>query len=154
MGSSVVVVAIGQYRYKRLKLNDFQPPPLTEMKELDPLENRDLKRLQLFVYLIPVIGFFPSLWTLYRRQGTREQQAVSRLSVTLAFSWLLGYILLSTGGQISEFWTLRLLIMNTMLTSGYFVVSVGLMVRLWQRKQPRLPGISRVAEGTVRKHLS
>ena len=124
------------------------------MKELDPLENRDLKRLQLFVYLIPVIGFFPSLWTLYRRQGTREQQAVSRLSVTLAFSWLLGYILLSTGGQISEFWTLRLLIMNTMLTSGYFVVSVGLMVRLWQRKQPRLPGISRVAEGTVRKHLS
>lgn len=154
MGSSVVVVAIGQYRYKRLKLNDFQPPSLTEMKELDPLENRDLKRLQLFVYLIPVIGFFPSLWTLYRRQGTREQQAVSRLSVTLAFSWLLGYILLSTGGQISEFWTLRLLIMNTMLTSGYFVVSVGLMVRLWQRKQPRLPGISRVAEGTVRKHLS
>jgi hypothetical protein len=154
MGSSVVVVAIGQYRYKRLKLNDFQPPPLTEMNELDPLENRDLKRLQLFVYLIPVIGFFPSLWTLYRRQGTREQQAVSRLSVTLAFSWLLGYILLSTGGQISEFWTLRLLIMNTMLTSGYFVVSVGLMVRLWQRKQPRLPGISRVAEGTVRKHLS
>jgi len=154
MGSSVVVVAIGQYRYKRLKLNDFQPPPLTEMKELDPLENRDLKRLQLFVYLIPVIGFFPSLWTLYCRQGTREQQAVSRLSVTLAFSWLLGYILLSTGGQISEFWTLRLLIMNTMLTSGYFVVSVGLMVRLWQRKQPRLPGISRVAEGTVRKHLS
>jgi len=28
------------------------------------------------------------------------------------------------------------------------------MVRLWQRRSPRLPGISRVAEGTVRKHLS
>jgi hypothetical protein len=125
MGSSVVVVAIGQYRYKRLKLNDFQPPPLTEMKELDPLENRDLKRLQLFVYLIPVIGFFPIPMDTVLPSGTREQQAVSRLSVTLAFSWLLGYILLSTGGQISEFWTLRLLIMNTMLTSGYFVVSVA-----------------------------
>jgi hypothetical protein len=124
------------------------------MKELDPLENSDLNRLQLFVYLVPVLGFFPALWTLYRRQGSREQQAVSRLSVTLAFGWLLGYILLSAGGQASEFWTLRLLFMNTMLTSGYFLVSVGLMVRLWQRKSPRLPGISRIAEGTVRKHLS
>ena len=124
------------------------------MKELDPLENSDLDRLQLFVYLVPVLGFFPALWTLYRRQGSREQQAVSRLSVTLAFGWLLGYILLSAGGQVSEFWTLRLLFMNTMLTSGYFIVSVGLMVRLWQRKSPRLPGISCIAEGTVRKHLS
>jgi hypothetical protein len=123
------------------------------MNELDPLENQDLKRLQLFIYLVPVLGFFPALWTLYRRQGTREQQAVSRLSVTLAFSWLLGYFLLSAGVQ-SEFWTLRLLIMNSLLTSGYFLVSLGLMVRLWQRKSPRLPGISRVAEGNVRKHLS
>ncbi|MDP8963537.1 MAG: hypothetical protein M3O33_06035 [Cyanobacteriota bacterium] len=124
------------------------------MKDLDPLENSDLKRLQLFIYLVPVLGFFPALWTLYRRQGSREQQAVSRLSVTLAFSWLLGYILLSAGVQVSEFWTLRLLFMNTLLTSGYFLVCIGLMVRLWQRKSPRLPGISRVAEGTVRKHLS
>jgi hypothetical protein len=124
------------------------------MKELDPLENQDLKRLQLFVYLVPVIGFLPALWTLYRRQGTREQQAVSRLSVTLALGWLLGYILLSAGAQTSEFWTLRLLFLNSLLTSGYFLVSIGLMVRLWQGKLPRLPGISRIAEGTVRKHLS
>ncbi len=124
------------------------------MKELDPLENSDLQRLQLFIYLIPIIGFFPALWTLYRRQGTREQQVVSRLSVTLAFGWLLGYILLASGSELSEFWTLRLLFMNSLLTSGYFLVSLGLMVRLWQRKLPRLPGISRVAERTVRKHLS
>jgi len=124
------------------------------MKEPDPLENSDLNRLQVFVYLIPIIGFFPALWTLYRRQGTREQLAASRLSVTLAFAWLLGYILLSAGEQFSDFWTLRLLFMNTLLTSGYFVVSLGLMVRVWQRKSLRLPGMTRVAEGTVRKHLS
>ncbi|HEY9676245.1 MAG TPA: hypothetical protein V6D11_32685 [Waterburya sp.] len=126
------------------------------MKDPDPIENQDLQRLQLFVYLIPVFGFFPALWTLYRRQGTRDQQAVSRLSVTLALGWLLGYIVLSAGAgaQISEFWTLRLLFTNTLLTSGYFVVSLGLMVRIWQRKPPRLPGISRIAEETVRKHLS
>lgn len=125
------------------------------MKELDPLENANLQRLQLFIYLVPIIGFLPALWTLYRRQGTREQQAVSRLSVTLALGWLLGYLLLfSAGTQTSEFWTLRLLFMNTLLTSGYFLVSIGLMARLWQRKQPRLPWVSRFAEGTVRKHLS
>lgn len=127
---------------------------LTEMKEVDPLENSDLQRLQLFVYLVPVLGFFPAMWTLYRREGTREQQTVSRLSVTLAFSWLLGYILLSTGAQTSELLTIRLLFLNTLLTSGYFLVSIGLMVRVLQRKSVRLPGISRVAEGTVRKHLS
>ncbi|GAB4202029.1 MAG: hypothetical protein Fur006_55130 [Coleofasciculaceae cyanobacterium] len=126
------------------------------MKEPDPLENRELQRLWLFVYLIPVFGVFPALWTLYRRQGTREQQSVSRLSITLAFGWLLGYILLAAGAgvQTSEFWTLRLLFMNSLLTSGYFLVSIGLMVRLWQRKQPRLPGMTRIAEGIVRKHLS
>lgn len=124
------------------------------MKEVDPLENSDLQRLQLFVYLVPVLGFFPAIWTLYRRQGTREQQAVSRLSVTLALGWLLGYILLSTGSQTSELLTIRLLFLNTLLTSGYFLVSIGLMMRVWQRKSVRLPGISRVAEGTVRKHLS
>lgn len=125
------------------------------MKEPDPIENRELQRLQLFVYLIPVFGFFPALWTLYRRQGTREQQAVSRLSITLAFSWLLGYLLLAAGAgaQTSEFWTLRLLFMNSLLTSGYFLVSIGLMVRVWQRKQPRLPWMTRIAEKTLRKHL-
>ncbi len=125
------------------------------MREPDPLDNRELQRLQLFVYLIPVFGFFPALWTLYRRQGTREQQAVSRLSITLAFTWLLGYLLLAAGAgvQTSEFWTLRLLFMNSLLTSGYFLVSIGLMVRVWQRKQPRLPGMTRLAEKILRKHL-
>jgi uncharacterized membrane protein YqjE len=124
------------------------------MKEPDPLENSDLNRLQIFVSLIPVIGFFPALWTLYRRQGTKEQQTASRLSVTLAFAWLLGYIFLSVGEEYSDFFSLRLLIMNTMLTSGYFVVSLALMVRVWQRKSLRLAGITSVAEGIVRKHLS
>ncbi|MGB7441711.1 MAG: hypothetical protein WA919_11630 [Coleofasciculaceae cyanobacterium] len=124
------------------------------MKEVDPLENQHLRQLQLFIYLVPVVGFFPSLWTLYRRQGDREQQFVSRLSITLAFAWLLGYILLSLGLEGSEFSKLRLLFINSMLTSAYFLVSIGLMVRLWQRKPLRLSGISRIAEGILRKHLS
>ena len=51
----------------------------------------------LLLYLIPVIGFFPSLWTLYHKQGSREKLSVSRLSVTLALTWVIGYILLASG---------------------------------------------------------
>lgn len=122
------------------------------MKEPEQLDNQDLIRLQLFIYLVPIFGFFPALWTLFRRQGTKEQQKVSRLSVTLALSWLLGYFLLSAGAD--QFWTIRLLMTNTLLTSGYFLISLGLMVRLWQRKSACLPGISQIAEEKVRKHLS
>jgi hypothetical protein len=43
--------------------------------------------------------------------------------------------------------------MSGVLTSGYFLVSVWLMFRLWQRKPLRLPGISHVAEQVVGKRL-
>ncbi|MBD1924438.1 hypothetical protein H6F77_25720 [Microcoleus sp. FACHB-831] len=126
------------------------------MKDIDPLENKDINRLQMFFYLVPVVGVFPSLWTLYRRQGNREQQSVSRLSVTLALAWVSAYVLLGAGAQISEIsqeLTLRLLFMNSMLTSSYFLVCVWLMVRLSQRKQVRLPGISRLADRVARRRL-
>ncbi len=98
------------------------------------------------LYLIPIIGFFPSLWTLYRHQGTREQLAVSRLSITLAFTWLLGYLLLTTVAESSEFLTLRLLILNSFLTSGYFLVSTWLIVRIVKGKSYHLSGFSEFAE--------
>jgi len=39
--------------------------------ESDAFENAQLKRLQLFLYLVPVFGFFPACWTLYRRKANR-----------------------------------------------------------------------------------
>ena len=146
------------------------------MKNVEPSDNPNLKHLKLFFYLVPIIGFFPSLWTLYhhgnRRRGGAgerggsksplgmegreelEELAISRLSVTLAGSWLLGYLLLGIGAETSEFLTLRLLILNTLLTSGYFLVSIWLMVRLTSGKSARLPGFSRLAERVIGKHLS
>ncbi|NES86712.1 MAG: hypothetical protein F6K10_38185 [Moorea sp. SIO2B7] len=123
------------------------------MNNNDPFKEQKLKQIQLFIYLIPVVGFFPALWTLYRHKGSREQQSVSRLSVTLALIWLLAYCLLWVGaGQTSELLTFRLLFINSLLTSGYFLVCIGLMIRLWQGKSPRLPGISRIADKVVSKH--
>jgi uncharacterized membrane protein len=109
---------------------------------------------QLLLYLIPIVGFFPSLWTLYRRQGSREQLAVSRLSITLVFTWLLGYLLLATGAATSEFLTLRLLILNSFLTSSYFLVTLWLIVRVAKGKSNRLPLVSHFAQRVLGKYLS
>lgn len=119
----------------------------------EPWETSE-KQLQLFINLVPVIGFFPSLWTLYRRQGSREQQEVSRQSVTLALAWVIAYSLLSSSWDTPQLWTFRLLLINGLLTSGYFGVSIWMMFRVRQGKSPRLPGIRSISEGIVRKHLS
>lgn len=150
---------------------------LTPMKNFESKENREwgageqrsrgageqvennnapylIPKTQLLLYLIPIVGFFPSLWTLYRGQASREQLAVSRLSITLALTWLLGYLLLSTGATTSDFFSLRLFILNSFLTSGYFIVSVWLIWRLMQGKSGRLPGFSTLAERVFGKYLS
>jgi hypothetical protein len=111
-------------------------------------------RAQLVIYVIPVIGFFPSLWTLYRRQGSREQLTASRLSITMALTWLLGYLFLTTGAENLNFFTMRILIFNSFFTSSYFLVSTWLIFRIWQGKSNRLPLVSNFAESFIGKYLS
>jgi hypothetical protein len=130
------------------------------MKNVEPGDNAPSSQdsttlsIQLLFYLIPILGFFPSLWTLYRRRGSREQLTVCRLSIVLALTWLLGYLLLETGAATSDFLTLRLLILNSFLTSGYFLVSMWLMLKIVKGKSRRLPGFSRFAERVLGKYLS
>lgn len=113
----------------------------------------DSSPLQLVLYIIPVVGFFPSLWTLYSRQGTREQLMVSKLSITLMLTWILGYLLLATGAeQAANTLALRLLILNTFLTSGYFLVSAWLVIRTLRGKKQRVPGFSRLSEQILGKY--
>jgi hypothetical protein len=123
----------------------------TTTMDKSPPKDTDVPKTQLILYLIPIIGFFPSLWTLYLRRNSREQMAVSRLSITLAFIWMFSYLLLTTGAA-TDFLTLRLLILNSFLTSGYFLVSVWLIFRVIQGKSSRLPGFSNLAERLWHKH--
>jgi hypothetical protein len=112
------------------------------MNTNDPFKEQKLQQIRLLIYLIPVIGIVPALWTLYLGQGDRRQIQVSRLAIALTGSWLLAYILLWFGpGQNEELLNFRLMYLNGLLTSGYFVVCVGLMFRIWQGKLPRLPKI-------------
>jgi hypothetical protein len=112
----------------------------------------DLERLLLLLYLIPVFGLVPSIWVLAKRSSNQPQRATSRLSVTLAAAWVLGYALLNLGamGGGSELNSLgsSLMLFNTLLTSGYFVGSVALMLRVWQKQPLQVPGLSKIA-----KHL-
>ncbi|WP_413160894.1 hypothetical protein ACL6C3_20505 [Capilliphycus salinus ALCB114379] len=124
------------------------------MNQTDPLEYPDAPHVRLFVYLVPVIGVFPALWTLYRRQGTPQHQATSRLAVTLALAWLLGHLALEAGSGTTEFLKMPLLLSSSILTTTYFIVCFGLMIRLWQRQPLWLPGISQLAERVLGKHLS
>jgi hypothetical protein len=102
---------------------------------MDELDNQDLKRLQLFIYLIPVLGFFPALWTLYRRQGTRKERQLSRTAIILALVWLSGATLFTASAQNSDVLKLPFLFIDSFWTSGYFLINLGLMVRLWQQRQ-------------------
>lgn len=130
------------------------------MKDPDTFKESRLKRLQLYFYLVPVVGALPALWTLYRQGKTRSRStdaterdrlSVSRLSATLALAWIASYALLWTGAaNTSELLKFRLLFLDSLLTSGYFLVCFGLMFRLWRRKSLRLPFASRIAEQTLR----
>jgi hypothetical protein len=120
----------------------------------EPTHHRDLdalSRLETFLYLTPVVGLLPSMWAIYRCQRNKRQLAVCRLSVLLAFTWLSIYLGLNVGADLSGASAVgfRLLFLNSLATSGYFMVSVWLMVLLWQKKSLRLPGFSVLAERTI-----
>ncbi|MBW4522808.1 MAG: hypothetical protein KME16_24480 [Scytolyngbya sp. HA4215-MV1] len=121
------------------------------MKHIEPLENPDIKRLQRYLYFVPVFGAIPALWTLFRGKGDRQERAFCRLALILALSWLLGYSSLGTGAQASESLALPLSVLNTLFTSSYFVVNLWLMVQIWQRKPLSLPGIGRLVDAKSSK---
>ena len=123
------------------------------MKNTEQLENSYINRQELFLLVSPILGFFPAVWILFRQKASMEHRAVSRLIVTLTLIWLLGNIFLQLGAEIGESATITLLLINSLLTTSYFIISFGLMVRLWKRQPLWLPGISRIAEKVVGKHL-
>ncbi len=98
-----------------------------------------------------MFGFFPACWTLYRRRGSEQQRVASRLAITLSLAWALGYSLLKAEGEAmiegnAELLGVLLLLTNSLLSSGYFLVNLWLMVQLWQRKTLKLPGVSQVSK--------
>jgi hypothetical protein len=100
--------------------------------------------LKLWIYLMPIVGIIPATWTLYSKQGDREQQKVSRISMILMLVWLGSYCSLSLGSSgASEIMAFRLMYANVLLTTGYFVTCTFLMLRLAKENLLTLPQIYR-----------
>jgi hypothetical protein len=115
-------------------------PQTSEQSFDESFERHDLKRLRLFLYLIPVVGFLPALWGLYQQQGDRREQRVSRMAIILGLTWALGSLAGTVGGQMMDGPSLPLLLSQSLLTSGYFLTLLWLMVQLGRGKSPWLPG--------------
>lgn len=110
---------------------------------------------QLTLYLIPIFGVIPALWRIYHPQpGTSEQRQVSRLALVLALSWLISYSLLGVGGELSPspIWSVRFLYLDALITSGYFLTCVILMMQTWRGSVPKLPLMKALAKRLFRSH--
>lgn len=121
----------------------------------DRFKEQNLQKMRLSFYLLPVVGAALSFWSLYRRSSDRQQQELSRLSVTITLIWLTIYGMLWMGADsASEIVSFRLLYINAILTSGYFLLCIALTIRLWQGKNLRLLEINRDSDRFNHKKAS
>ncbi|MCG9893401.1 MAG: hypothetical protein MH252_20300 [Thermosynechococcaceae cyanobacterium MS004] len=111
----------------------------------DLLASPTLHRLRLFTYLIPVFGMVPAVWTMTQGKRDRQYRPISRLALGLGSLWLLGYFGLNSALSPSESGMsaqMSLMLIQTVFTSGYFVLCLGLMVRLWKQRATGLSDLS------------
>lgn len=121
------------------------------MSNYSDTQKQTERYLQLWVYFLPVVGFIPAIWTLYRAKDKaiadsqknplenycelRQQLKASRLSVNLTLIWLCSYILFSSGAASgTEIISFRFLYANAITTTGYFVACTFFMSRLGKKR--------------------
>lgn len=110
------------------------------MKNHNSVPEREEQYWQLWIFLLPVIGVVPSLWTLARKKGSTQQRKVSRLATTLLLTWTIAYVLLWLGAdRTSGILAFRLLYVNALFTTSYFLTCCWLIVNLKAGKISRLP---------------
>ena len=106
----------------------------------DRFADTKLIRLRLCLYLLPVVGVLPSLWQLQRSPQTgleRRQYRLSQRSLQLTTLWLASYVLLWGGSSVfADVGSLRLLYLNGLITSGYFLLCCGWMARIYFQPLP------------------
>lgn len=97
------------------------------------------RHLKLWIYLLPIVGIVPAVWTLYQLaknnqadlEEYREQKKASQLSIKLALIWLVSYSSLSLGAtNTADIISFRLLYANAIFTTLYFVTCTFMMIRL------------------------
>ena len=111
----------------------------------ESFDRKEIKNLMLLFYLMPVFGAGLALWTLNKPNASSSERALSRLTLKLMLTWFAGTVMLDVGVENIEVLKLPLLIVSSLFTSGYFVLNLGLMLRLWQGRSIDLPFFGRVS---------
>ena len=111
----------------------------------ESFDRKEIKNLMLLFYLMPVFGAGLSLWTLSNPKASPSELALSRLAMKLMLTWFAGTVMLDAGVENIEALKLPLLLVSSLFTSGYFVLNLGLMLRLWQGRSIDLPFFGRVS---------
>lgn len=102
-------------------------------------------RLRMLFYLLPVIGLAPAMWNLVTNASrSRQERDLSRSVITITGLWLIAYVLFGSLAQ-QESLGLPALAVNSVITSGYFLLQLWLMVRFWRGQSLKLPGVAQLA---------
>lgn len=116
------------------------------MSSDDSFERAEAHRLRVLLYLIPVAGLGPALWCLYRQRPHRWERQASRTAIALALVWVGSGLAAIAGDSTGLMSHLSFLLVLSLLTSGYFLTSVWLMVQFSRGKRLWLPGISDIGD--------
>ncbi|APB34259.1 hypothetical protein GlitD10_1933 [Gloeomargarita lithophora Alchichica-D10] len=106
---------------------------------------KDTTRLRLLFYLLPVVGLVPAVGNLLTNWSRSPvERDLSRSVITITSLWLVTYVL---GGSLAQQESLGVpaLLMSSVATSGYFILQLWLMVRVWRGQSLKLPGVTRLA---------
>ncbi|AFZ53986.1 hypothetical protein [Cyanobacterium aponinum] len=106
------------------------------MKE-DPQDKLD--KFQLSLYLMPLFGPIWSLVNLnYKSNLEQKEKKTARLSLKWGLIWLIVYGSLWMGGNItSDIWAVRLLYLNGVVTTIYFLMCFILISSVWTQRSKR-----------------
>jgi hypothetical protein len=89
------------------------------------------EKFRFFLYLLPVFGAIPAIWTLTRTNANPQYKQVSRTSLTLALAWGIFYLSCwQSSNWIGEIGSIRLLYSSALITTGYFGLSFWLILRM------------------------
>ena len=89
-------------------------------------------KLQLSLYLMPILGPILVLISFGKIDGSHTKTAI--LSLRLGLSWIIAYSTLWLGSNLtSDIFSLRLLYLNGIFTTGYFLACLFFIIRVWNQ---------------------
>lgn len=96
----------------------------------------NLDKLQLSLYLMPIFGPIYVLISFGHLDSSQTKTAM--LSLRLGIGWLITYSTLWLGSNLTtDLFSLRLLYLNGLLTTGYFLVCLFFILKVWNRHQQK-----------------